>query len=156
MIRKATVDDLRPIYDMMEAYFHEAIDKVHYPLEWDRERAVIYLGNLLWRETGLNFVSENLEGMILGEIGETWFGPNVMAKPAVLYVKPEHRNGLIARALLRRFEKEALERNAFAILWEFESGLSDNKMLSGLMNNLGYEYQGPIYKKIFGGDTCHR
>ena len=36
-------------------------------------------------------------------------------------------------------------------MWEFEIGLSDNRMISGLMENLGYEYQGPIYKKVFGG-----
>lgn len=156
MIRKATVEDIRPIYDMIENYFKENVKKGGYPVTWNQERAVIYLGNLLWRESGLNFVSENLEGVVLGEMGETWFGPNVMAKPALLYVKPEHRNGLIARALLRRFEKEALSRGAFMVLWEFETGLSDSRMLGGLMENLGYEYQGPIYKKLFGGDVCHK
>jgi len=156
MIRKATIEDIRPIYDMIEAYFHEAVTKCNYPLTWDREKAVIHLGNLLWRETGLNFIVQNGEGMILGEMGETWFGKNLMGKPAVLYVKPEHRNGLIARALLRRFEKEALSRGALAILWEFETGLSDSDMLGGLMRNLKYEYQGPIYRKIFGGEQCQR
>ncbi len=150
MIRKATIEDIKPIYDMIEAYFHEAVDKRSYPITWDQEMAVIHLGNLLWRDTALNFIVENGSGVILGEMKETWFGKNIVGKPSVLYVKPEHRNGLIARALVRRFEKEALAGGAFAVLWEFESGLSDNGMLNGLMNNLKYEYQGPIYRKIFG------
>lgn len=152
MIRRATVDDIRPIYDMMNAYYRAAVDKFGYPFQWNEESAVIYLGNLLWRDTGLNFITNNLEGMILGELGDTWFGPNRLAKPAALYVKPECRNGLIARALLRRFEQEAKERNAIAVLWEFEIGLTDGELLGGLMERLGYTYRGPIYSKHFGGN----
>lgn len=155
MIRAATVDDIKPIYDMMFDYFNEVVDYSGYRANWDKEKVVIHLGNLLWRDTGLNFLTENNEGMILGEVGETWFGKNRMGKPSVLYVKPEHRNGLIARALLRRFENEALRRGAEFVLWEFEGGLSSPKMLGGLMEHLDYEYQGPIYKKTFGGDSCH-
>ena len=151
MIRPATVDDILPIFNMVEGYYREAIDKRGYPLKWDREKVVIYLGNLLYRDTALNFIAENGEGVILGEVAETWFGPNVMAQPHILYVKPEHRNGLIARALLRRFEKEALKRKALFVLWEFESGVSDADMLSGLMKCLHYEFQGPIYRKTFWG-----
>lgn len=149
MIVPATVDHIRPIYDMMAAYFAEAAEKLGYPATWNQESAVIYLGNLLWSTEGMNFITEKQEGFILGQIGETWFGPNRIAKPAVLYVKPESRNGLIARALLRRFESEARNRGAGSILWEFDSGLSDPKMLSGLMESIGYEFHGPIYRKIF-------
>jgi GNAT superfamily N-acetyltransferase len=157
MIRVATVDDIKPIYDMMFNYYREAVEKTGYDyFTWSEEKAVIYLGNVLWNKDGLNFISENREGMIIGSIGETWFGENKMAKPAALYVKPEHRNGLLARALLRRFEKEAKARGAIAILWEFEIGLSDSRMVGGLMENLGYEYQGAIYKKMFGGNQSCR
>jgi GNAT superfamily N-acetyltransferase len=149
MIRRATVDDIRPIYEMIEAYFHEAIEKRNYPLGWDRERVVIYLGNLLWKETGLNFVSENNEGVVLGEMMATWFGGDLMGSPAALYVKPEHRNGLIARALFRRFEQEARAQGAIAISWDFWAGVSDNKMIDGMLKRLGYQYQGAIYYKIF-------
>lgn len=158
MIRRATVEDIRPIYDMMKSYFSEHTDRHGYPLAWDDERVVIHLGNLLYHEDGLNFISENNEGVILGEIGDTWFGPNRMAKPHVLYVRPEHRNGLIARALLRTFEHAAQQRGAGFVLWEFETGLSDTKMVGGLMEKLDYEYQGPIYKKLFfeGSQSCHK
>jgi GNAT superfamily N-acetyltransferase len=153
MIRPAQVEDIRSIYDMIEAYFHEAVRKRKYSMTWDRDSAVIYLGNLLWSEQALNFVSQDeqgvISGAIMGQIGQTWFGPNTIAQPHILYVKPDYRNGLIARALLRRFEKAALERNALYVLWEFESGVSDHKMLSGLMENLGYDYQGGIYQKQF-------
>ncbi len=153
MIRPATVEDIKPIYDMMFNYYREAVEKTGYDFfTWSEEKAVIYLGNVLWNQDGLNFISENNEGAIIGSMGETWFGPNRMAKPAALYVHPEHRNGLLARALLRRFDKEATARGAIAILWEFEIGLSDSRMVGGLMKSLGYEYQGPIYKKIFGGN----
>jgi GNAT superfamily N-acetyltransferase len=136
---------------MMHSYFREACQAANYNAKWDEERAVIHLGNLLWKETGLNFIAENAEGMILGELGETWFGPNPLAKPHILYVKPEHRNGLIARALLRRFEKEAVSRKVDFILWEFESGVSNGEVLGGLMENLGYKLQGPVYLKSFWG-----
>ncbi len=152
MIRPATVDDIKPIYEMMHSYYRENIDKTGYDFfTWDEEKAVIYLGNLLWSDKGLNFITEGAEGCILGAMGESWFGYNKMGKPAALYVKLEHRNGLIARALLRRFEREAKIRGAVMIMWEFEIGLTDNRIISGLMENLGYEYQGPIYKKVFGG-----
>ena len=149
MIRKATVEDIRPIYDMMETYFKEALDKRGYPLKWDQEATVIYLGNLLWKDTGLNFVSENLEGMVLGEMMTTWFGPNLMGSPAALYVKPEHRNGLIARALFRRFEQEAQARGAIAISWDFWAGVSNVGMIDGMLKKLNYKYQGNIYYKFF-------
>jgi hypothetical protein len=153
MIRPATVDDIRPIYDMVEAYFQEALTKRKYRMTWDRESAIIYLGNLLWSEKGLNFISQDQEGVIrgaiMGQVGQTWFGPNTIAQPRILYVKPEYRNGLVARALLRQFERAAAENNALYVLWEFESGVSNPKMLSGLMKNLGYKYQGSIYQKQF-------
>ncbi len=151
MIRPATVDDIQPIYAMMAAYFEEAVEKCGYKLEWNKESVVIYLGNLLFSDKAMNFVSDGHEGILLGTMGETWFGPNPIAKPEVLYVKPEWRNGIIARSLLKRFEIEALNREARYILWEFESGLSDHKMIGGLMEKLGYEFQGSIYKKVLGG-----
>lgn len=158
MIRPATVDDIRPIYDMMEAYFREAIDKRHYPLKWEEERAVIYLGNLLWKDTGLNFIAEHGEGMILGEMMTTWFGDNLMGSPAALYVKPEHRNGLIARALIRRFETAVIAAGGIAVSWDFWAGVSDNGMIDGMMKALGYKFHGCIYRKIFSevdhGSTC--
>lgn len=157
MIRAVTVDDIRVVYDMMFAYYEEWVGKYGDWIDWNQEKSVIHLGNLLYRDTGLNFITEGGEGVILGELGETWFGQNAMAKPHVLYVKPEHRNGLIARALLRRFEKTAKERGAKFVIWEFETGLSEVKFLGRFMEALGYEYQGPIYQKIFGGnESCHR
>lgn len=134
---------------MMARYYQEAQRKYTHVFEWDQESAVIYLGNLLWSQQGVNFITENKEGMILGSVGETWFGKNLLGKPAALYVAPEHRNGLIARALLRRFEQECKQRGAVAILWEFESGLADPVMIDGLMKSLKYEYQGTMYRKIF-------
>lgn len=157
MIRLATVDDIRVVYDMMFAYYEEWTSKYGDWIGWDQEKAVIHLGNLLYRDSGLNFITAGGEGVILGELGETWFGHNAMAKPHVLYVKPEHRNGLTARALLRRFEATAKERGAKFVIWEFETGLSEVKLLGRFMETLGYEYQGPIYQKIFGGlESCHR
>lgn len=158
MIRSATVDDIKSIFDMMHSYYQEAVDKTGYDFfTWNDEKAVVYLAGILCNTTdGLNFITEKDEGAIIGAMGETWFGANRMGKPAALYVKPEHRNGLIARSLLRRFEREAKTRGAIAILWEFEIGLSDDRMIKGLMESLGYEYQGAIYKKIFGGSSCHK
>ena len=147
MIVRATVDHIRPIYDMMAAYFAEAVEKKGYRLQGEEEKAVIYLGNLLWSDRGMNFITQGHEGFVLGWLGETWFGPNPVAESAVLYVKPQHRNGLIARALLRRFEREAHERNALYICWDFQSGLTDPFILDGLIKSLKYEYQGPIYRK---------
>lgn len=149
MIRPATVDDIRIVYDLLEAYFQEAIQKRKYPLKWDKESAVIFLGNLLYKETGLNFIAAQGQGVILGELMQTWFGPNLMGSPAALYVKPEHRNGLLARALLRRFEQETKARGGIAISWDFWAGVSDNKMIDGLMKALKYKFQGSIYYKFF-------
>lgn len=152
MIRKATIEDGKAVYDMAFAYWREANETGKCPFPWDSERAVIHIGNKLWSEKGLSFISENGEGAILGEIGETWFGPTKMAQPSILYVKPEHRNGLIARALLRRFEAEAIKVGAKIILWEFETAITDCRILGGLMKKLKFEYQGPIYKKFIGGN----
>ena len=153
MIRKATVEDIRPIYDMIEAYFHEALEKRHYPLKWNQEKVVIFLGNLLWKDSGVSFISENNEGMVLGEMQETWFGGDLMGSPSALYVKPEHRNGLIARALFRRFEKEVIARGGIAISWDFWAGVTNVSVIDGMLKALDYKYQGNIYYKFFdGGD----
>ena len=151
----ATIDQIRPIYAMMRTYVAETVDKCGYSLQWSDGRAALHIGSLLESDSNMSFITSGYEGMILGRMGETWFGPNPIAKPEALYVLPAHRNGLIARALLRKFESEAKARGARYILWEFESGLSNVKMLGGLMEKLGYDYQGPIYLKRLG-ETCQQ
>lgn len=155
MIRPATIDDIQPIYAMMAAYFKEAVEKCGYALRWDEGPAAAFIGSTLSAANSLSFITEGGEGMILGLMGETWFGANSIAKPGALYVKPEHRNGLIARALLRRFESEAKHRGAKYVLWEFESGVTDSVVLAGMMGKLGYKEQGPVFSKFFKeGETC--
>jgi|SRR5262245_580592 len=152
MIRNATITDIKPIYDMIKAYFDEGVELRRYPVTWNEERVVIFLGNLLWKtETGLNFISQNNEGVILGEMAETWFGGDKMVLPHVLFVRKEHRNGLIARALLRRFEKEARDKGAVAITWDFWAAITREDTIDGLMTSLGWEYHGAIYRKFLGG-----
>lgn len=150
MIRAATVEDIRPIVDMVRAYYVEGVNKFGFPLHWSEQKVVIYIGNLLWRQdTGLNFIASGGQGVILGEVGETWFGDNKIARPAFLYVKPEERNGLIARALLRRFEKRAAALGALMVVWDFDTGVTDGRLLGGLMKALKYEITGPICRKVF-------
>jgi len=151
VIRPATISDGAEIYAMIEQYFIEAVKARKYPLIWSEESAKIFLGNLLYKPTSLSFVSENLEGVLLGEMSTTWFGPNLMGNPVALYVKPEHRNGLIARALIRAFENETRSRGGMAVSFDFWAGVTDNRIVAGLMNVLGYSYQGPIFYKIFEG-----
>lgn len=158
MIVPATPDHAVQIYHMLKQYFDECVTKCDYSIKWDMEQAALHIMSLLQSDSNMSFITSGGTGILLGRIGEMWFGKNPIAKPEALYVKPEHRNGLTARALLRAFDRAAQERGAQYILWEFETGLSDSQMLGGLMEKMGYEYQGPIYKKTFlkGERQCRK
>ncbi len=147
MIRRATIDDIRPIYDMLEAYYKEAMQTLHLRLNWDREKVVIQLGTWLSREEfNINLISD--DGFMLGEVQETWFGGDRMGKPHILYVKPEHRNGLLARALIIRFEAQCKMLGALAIVWDNWAGITPSTMLDSLMLNFGYHKRGGVYSKV--------
>jgi GNAT superfamily N-acetyltransferase len=151
MIRRATVEDIRAVYDMIEGYYREAAER--YPqLKFDREKVVIQLGNWLWNtETGFSFIDDEANGMLLGELMETWWGGDKIGNIRALYVKPEHRNGLLARNLLRTFEQHVEARGAIGATWDNFGGISTPKMLDPFARACGYSVHGSLYLKLLGG-----
>jgi GNAT superfamily N-acetyltransferase len=152
VIRPATIDDIRQIYDWIEAYHKEAMAKLGMNLDWDREMAVIQLGNWLWHdEFNINLIADH--GCMLGEVKRNWFGKDRIGDPYVLYVDPKHRNGFTARLLMKRFEQECRRLGAIAISWDNWAGITDGDMLTSFLAYLGYQERGKVYSKIFGGNN---
>lgn len=149
MIRPATIEDLKPIYYMIERYHKEALDRRGYPVTFDYLKVLSQLYHWLVNESCINFIANH--GVILGEIGTTWFGDNSVSRTHVLYVEPQHRNGLLARALLKRFDEEAEKRGALFALWDNWSGMIDGDMLDKFLARCGYSVQGSVYIKDLGG-----
>lgn len=145
MIRHATVDDLKQIYLWTEAYYREYRVRKDYPISFDWKKTASYLWNRITDENGVTLLTDH--GMLLGEIRESWFGPDKFAVMLVLYVEPSYRNGLLARSLLRRWHQIAENSGALAVLWDDWAGMTDSDMLTEYLEKLGYEVQGHVYRK---------
>jgi hypothetical protein len=151
LIRRATIEDIRPIFDMIAAYHDEAVKHHGLPLDFDPDSVVAQLGTWLWRtEYQINLVADG--GVMLGEVQTTWFGNNLFGKPHAIYIYPKHRNGLLARAFIRRFDREAKALGALGVIWDNWAGISDRNMLGSLMEKFGYFENGQVFAKVFHGD----
>jgi GNAT superfamily N-acetyltransferase len=86
-------------------------------------------------------------GLMAGSISQHYFSDVVLASDWALYVLPGQRNaGLIAAALVRRFERWALENGAQRIVLGITAQI-DNAAVSRLYERLGYRYMGSIHEK---------
>lgn len=86
-------------------------------------------------------------GLIAGSISQHYFSDVALAQDWAMFVRPGVRQaGLVAAALVRRFERWALENGAHRIVLGVTAGIN-NRAVSHLYERLGYRYLGSIYEK---------
>lgn len=94
----------------------------------------------------ISYISD--DGVILGELGHTIFGPERVARGVLWYVRPEARNGILARRLLKAFDEEAKARGAVYSKMDLDNPAQIN-VIEGLYQLAGYEEFSKSYLKEF-------
>jgi|SRR5882672_8718768 len=151
MIRRATLDDFRAIYDMAEAYHKEYCAKMkHAPFGFEWQKCASQLYNWLQADTGINYIGDY--GCILGEIAEPWFSKDKLGQPFWSYVWPDYRNGVVFRSLVKAFVQEAKNRGAVYVIWDDSNGMTDTKMLSKFLSHLGFKSIGNVNRLTLEGN----
>lgn len=90
--------------------------------------------------------NDTLNSILLGSIGEHYFGTDLIASDTLWYVSPQSRGSRVGLQLLRAFEKWAKERDAAEIYVGVSSGLSADKT-GAMLQKLGYDVVGGNYKR---------
>jgi hypothetical protein len=144
MIREANPHDLRALYDMIEAYYKEYVSRMPHKIGFDWKKVTSMLYTWLQHDNGIKYICEG--GAIVGEFGEMWFSGDPVSLVKWCYVWPEHRNGLVFRALLKRYIEESERRGALYIMWDDWVGMTDPQMLTKLLSKMGFEVQGRVHR----------
>ena len=91
------------------------------------------------------------DGIIMGELSQPWFGKTPVARGIVWYVRPEARNGILARNLMRAFDKEAKERGAHYSRMELDNAAHIDT-IDGFFKKMNYRDYSRIYLKDLQGE----
>src|SRR5262245_18172747 len=140
-MRPGTIEDLPEILEMVVDYYIENQTLNRHGVDFDVAKAKGYIQGMLTHPDGICYVAE--DGVVLGNITEPWFGHRKFANGWVLYVRPRARNGLLARALLNKFEAAA---PGCYVSWQFYND-THKELINGLMRRLGYQENGFIFTK---------
>lgn len=128
-MRKAGPQDVNRILEMLMAYFIENQKIMPMAVSFDILKTRAFLTHALNHPDVISYISD--DGVILGELGETWFGPNKVARGVLWYVKPEKRGSTLAWRLLKAFDGEARARGA-----KYAKQDLDNPARIGLVENV--------------------
>jgi GNAT superfamily N-acetyltransferase len=149
-LRAVTPEDAPQVAQLMTDYFYEA--RTHIPLV-HRERYTLddrYVR--VWAKRAVTtpqifgFIDD--DGMIFGEIAETWVGPNRIARGGIWYVRPRARGGLLAWRLLKAFDMEAAKRGAFCSRMDLDNPIFF-EVIDRMYKKLGYRVYSRIYVKEY-------
>lgn len=89
--------------------------------------------------------TDEIIGVLLGEISEHYFGTDLIASDYLWYVAPAHRGSKAGVMLLKEYQEWAKDRDAVAIYMGISSGLRPEKT-GALLEKLGYDLVGGNYK----------
>ena len=134
-MRKTGPQDVNRILEFLMEYFIENQKQMPMKISFDVPQTRAFITHALNHPDLISYISDN--GVILGELGETWFGPNKVARGLIWYVKPAARNGILARRLLKAFNDEAKARGARYAKQDLDNPASIGKV-DGLVKLAGY------------------
>lgn len=110
MIRPLTQDDIPPILMLFEQVAHEAgwIPR----LAFDPEHIAMHLATFIHRDNVLAIgyqpgPDEPVCGLLIAEVGATWYTPTPIASERVFYVHPHYRRNGCASALIACYREWA-------------------------------------------------
>lgn len=143
-MRKATLADANRIIEFLFAYFMEYHKTKPLKVGFDIPQTRAFIEQCLKNDNVICYISE--EGVILGEVCYTWFGPNLWAKGFLWYVRPESRGRWSAWRLIKAFDKEAKERGASYSLQELHNP-THKTVAEGLFHKANYKDYSASYMK---------
>lgn len=122
MIRPATLDDLPAILELGGRMHLESRFKA-LPFDLGKvagifERLISGAGIVMLAE-----VDGRIVGGIAGIVLEHWFSTTKVAQDFGLFIEPEHRGGMLAVRLLRKYEAWAFEQGAHAVEMGINTGV---------------------------------
>ena len=148
-MREIRPSDYPVIAEMMTAYFHEAQPTV--PLS-NRDKFVLdpdfvlrWAKNVVGNCNIFGFIDDN--GMILGEISNTWVGPNKVANGGIWYVRPMARSGTLAWRLLKAFDDKA-HKVALVARMALDNP-SNGPIIDRMYKKIGFREYSKIYVKEY-------
>lgn len=118
-MRAITPQDAPRVVEFLFHYFMEHQKIAPLKICMDILQMRRFLDAVLVNENVIGFISD--DGVILGEVTYTWFGPNLAAKGFLWYVRPESRRGWNAWRFLKAFDAEAKKRGAIYSLQELHN-----------------------------------
>lgn len=145
-VRKTVQDDVPKILAFMKAYFEENQGKMPMRVELNLDTCKTFFTLALKHPNVISYISD--DGVILGELSTTWFGPNKVGRGVLWYVKPEARNGILARRLLKAFDDEARKRGATMVFNDLHNA-ANLEMIDGFVKKCGYRNYSKSYLKEF-------
>lgn len=89
--------------------------------------------------------TDEIIGILLGEISEHYFGTDLIASDYLWYVAPEHRGSKAGLMLLNEFQTWAKDHDAAEVYIGVSSGVSAEKT-GALLEKFGYDLVGGNYK----------
>lgn len=142
MIRNATEQDIPKLVEMGQALHDETTYKhVEYSPERVAETCRLMIAN------GFLVVAEKegeVIGVMMGDVYIPWYTTERMGIDYTLYIMPEHRNGLIAVKLIKRFEQWCIAMGAKQIRPGIGTG---DPSVIRLYKALGYKSVGEWFLK---------
>lgn len=142
MIRNATEQDIQKLVEMGQALHDESTYKhVTYSPERVAETCRLMM------TSGFIVVSEKegeVVGVMMGDVYMPWYTAERMGIDFVLYITPEHRSGLMAIKMIKRFEEWCIAMGAKQIRPGIGTGV---KGAERLYQALGYKSVGEWFLK---------
>jgi uncharacterized protein (DUF2235 family) len=150
-MRPTTPADAEQIMRLLWQYFQENQAIMPMEIELDLDECWAYIRRALQSEKSIGYISD--DGVFLGHLSKPWFSKTCMAGGLLWYVKPEARNGILARNFIRAFDKEAKERGAVYAQMALDNAAHLN-VIGPLMNKFGYEDYSKVFLKHFTEKPC--
>lgn len=134
-MRRTTIDDALTITKMFFDYWRENEQECSLQRSFTMEPETVFEAITEFLRVGFGFIDEN--GVVLGHLAHTWFGPNPIAEGVLWYVRPKARGGLLAWRLLKAYDKECKERGAI-LSYNPLHNFATQKMVGGILQKEGY------------------
>lgn len=142
MIRNATLEDIPRIVEMGQQL---AAASTYRAVEYAPDRVEATCKLLI--NSGFLVVAEKegcVVGAMLGDVYTPWYTNDRMGIDYSLYIEPEHRNGLLAVKMIKRFEEWCIGMGAKQIRPGVGTG---DKNVGRLYRALGYQAVGEWFLK---------
>lgn len=145
-MRKTTPQDGADILEMLTDYYIENQKKMPMKVNFDIPTVRKFLEQALTHPNLISYIAD--DGIVFGELSETWFGPNKVSRGLVWYVKPKARNGILAKNLLEAFDDEARERGAIYGRMEIDNP-ANLPTVGRMLKHAGYDQFSNIYLRKY-------